>query len=285
MSLRTLPDITVAAPKADLAFDVAPQALAAWDANVTAEAGDGVISILDVIGEDFFGEGVTSKSVSASLSALGGKPVTVLINSPGGNFFEGLAIYNLLRSHPAEVTVRIVGIAASAASIIAMAGDRVEIARAGLMMIHNTQWVAVGDRHAMQEAADTMAVFDEAMTGLYVDRTEIADAEIARMMDATTFMSSAKAIEDGFADDYLDADQVRTGVRAQTEKPPAYRVEAALARHGVPRAERRKLLKELTAGMPSAAPETAMPSAGDTAVDDGTAGLNLALARLKLARA
>src|SRR5690606_18124282 len=86
--------------------------------------GSDTITILDVIGYDWWtGEGVTAKRVSAALRAIGEKPVTVLINSPGGDFFEGVTIYNMLRAHPSKVTVQILGIAASAASVIAMAAD------------------------------------------------------------------------------------------------------------------------------------------------------------------
>ena len=97
-----------------------------WNSGVKAASeDDNTISILDPIGEDWYGNGVTSKRVSAALRAIGKTDVTVSINSPGGDYFEGLAIYNLLRDHPAKVTVKIVGIAASAASVIAMAADEV----------------------------------------------------------------------------------------------------------------------------------------------------------------
>lgn len=281
MSLRTLPDIQIATPKAEISTALLPQALAAWDANVlAADDRPGVISILDPIGENWEGNGVTPKRIAAALRAIGDQPVTVHINSPGGNFFDGLAIYNQLRAHPFEVTVQVLGIAASAASIIAMAGDTIEIAKAGLMMIHNVQWISIGDRHAMQDAHDTMGIFDEALTDLYVDRTGEGETDIAKMMDATTFLSSKRALELGFADDVLAADRVQTVSRADHGARNVYRIEAALARDGVSRAERRRILKEITAGMPSAAAETVMPGA-----DDGRIGLSLALARLQLTRA
>lgn len=285
MSLRALPDIQIAQPKADMSFDLSPEVLAAWDSRVEAADRDSTISIFDPIGETYDGRGVTVSRISAALRSIGDKPVTVQINSPGGNFFDGLAIYNLLRAHPMEVTVQIVGIAASAASIIAMAGDVIEIARSGMLMIHNTQWVAVGDRHAMQEAHDTMVTFDEASYALYVDRTGLTTTEVASMMDATTFMAGAEAIELGFATRLLEADETETVVRANADTPPLYHLDAVLSRHGVSRSERRKLLKEIAAGMPSAAAEIVTPGADDAAVTDGNVGLSLALARLKLTRA
>ena len=263
-------------------FELAPKAFAAWDRNVTAAEGsnDDTILILEPIGEDWFGEGVTAKSVKSDLDAMNERPARVLINSPGGDFFEGLAIYNLLNAYPAEVTVEILGIAASAASIVAMAGDDIRIAKAGMMMIHNTQWVAIGDRHVMLETHNTMKVFDETLARLYADRTGIDAAAIAAMMDETTFMAGPDAIEQGFADELLPADSVTRGT-ANTlgDRPLAYRIDAAMARHGVPRAERRRLLRELTGGKPGAATGDATPSAGDCG--EGLASLRAASMRLR----
>lgn len=286
MSLRQLPDIQIAPPKAEMSFDLAPRALAAWEPTTAGSATDkAIITIFDPIGETWDGKGVTVSRISDELRAIGEKPVTVQINSPGGNFFDGLAIYNMFRAHSHEVTMQVLGVAASAASIIAMAGDDIQIARSGLMMVHNAQWIAVGDRHAMIEAHDKMVHFDEAMNSLYVDRTGIDSDEIATMMDDTTFMTGPEALEKGFATSLLEADEVPTKARASADKSPIYQIEAALARHGVSRAERRKLIKELSDGMPRAADEDAMPRAGESAVDDGSVGLRVALARLKLARA
>ncbi len=142
MSKRELPAAPVSA-RAGLRSEILPSALAKWNPDVRSAKGDeedATISILDPIGADWFGEGVTAKRVCGALRSIGKKDVTVTINSPGGEYFEGLAIYNLLRDHPAKVTVKIVGIAASPASMIAMAGDEIQIARAGFLMIHNT-WV------------------------------------------------------------------------------------------------------------------------------------------------
>lgn len=286
MSLRQLPDIQIAAPRAELDFDLSPKALDAWTPMAAAgPTDDDVITIFDPIGETWDGRGVTTNRIAADLREIGSKPVTVQINSPGGNFFDGLAIYNLFRAHPKMVTVQVVGIAASAASMIAMAGDEIQVARAGLMMVHNAQWVALGDRHAMLEAHDVMVTFDKAMSGLYADRTGIAVDAIAAMMDETTFMTGAEALEKHFATSLLEADETPTVIRAALDQPPLYRIEAALRRAGASRTDVRKLMKEIVEGKPSAALDNAMPGAGETAVDDGAIGLSLALARLKLTRA
>lgn len=252
--------------------------------QAAAVDGSDVITILDVIGYDWWtGEGVTAKRVSAALRSIGNKPVTVIINSPGGDFMEGITIYNMLRAHPAKVTVQIFGIAASAASVIAMAGDEIQIAKLGFMMIHNTQWVASGDRHVMSETGEIMAVFDRAAAEMYAERTGIDIEAVVTMLDTETWMAGQGAVDQGFADTVKDFDVQNT--EASNAAPALYRLEAALASgKPLPRSERRKLMKEIVEGTPGAAIEPAMPSAGSTAVDDSTS-LTLALARLKLARA
>jgi ATP-dependent Clp protease protease subunit len=127
-----------------------------------------------VIGQDpWTGEGVTSKADRGALRPSARSDVTVNINSPGGDFFEGIAIYSLLREHPHNVTVKVMGLAASAASIIAMAGDKIEISDIGFLMVHNAWALAVGNRHDMREAADTLEPFDDAMAGLYAARAGV----------------------------------------------------------------------------------------------------------------
>jgi ATP-dependent protease ClpP protease subunit len=287
MTLRTLPEL-VRPSVPSCSIQLSDRAVKAWSPiqAPTAAVDEDTISILDVIGYDFWtGDGVTAKRISAALRSIGDKPVTVQINSPGGDFFEGVTIYNMLRAHPARVTVQILGIAASAASVIAMAADRIEMAKLGFMMIHNTQWVASGDRHSMKETHDIMEVFDQAAAEVYADRTGKGVKEIAAMLDAETWFSGQGALDGGFADALLDIDVEAAGAR--NEASPLYRVEALLAAgKPVPRAERRKLMKEITDSTPGAAFGDAMPGAGDHAADDdGGAHLSLALARLRLARA
>ncbi len=282
MSKRQLPEIRLPEAPAAVDFAVNPKARAAFNPDVVAAAKDDrTISILDEIGENWDGTGVTPNRISAALRSIGPKPVTVQINSPGGNFWDGLAIYNMLRQHPETVTVQVLGIAASAASIIAMAGDEIQIAKAGLMMIHNTQWIALGDRHVFTATAEAMAVFDDLMAGLYVDRTGAARADIVKMMDAETFMSGEDAVADGFADALLPADKVT--VTNQGGLPAHRKIAAALAHAKMPRSQIRALMKELQEDMPSAASDPAMPSAGDEA--EGLSHLIAAAMKLKLARA
>jgi len=166
--------------------------------RAAADDEDRTISIYDVIGYDWWtGEGVTTKRIAGALRSLGAGPVTVNVNSPGGDMFEGLSIYNLLREHQGEITVKVLGLAASAASVVAMAGDKVQIARAGFLMIHNCWVLAQGNRHDLREFADTMEPFDAAMADIYAARSGLDLAEVQRQMDGETWIGGSQAIEQG----------------------------------------------------------------------------------------
>lgn len=257
MSLLNLPGAQFERPQA-YQGDTRADVLERWR-PMAAESDDAAtISVYDVIGEDWWtGEGVTAKRIAGALRAIGKKPVTVNVNSPGGDMFEGLAIYNLLREHPAEVTVRVMGLAASAASIIAMAGDRIEMGLGSFLMIHNSWGVVVGNQNDMRDAAETFAEFDAAMADIYTARTGGKTADIAKMMADETWLRAEAAIDAGFADATFDAPDYET---ADTGKKARAALDASLAKAGVPRSERRRLFKE-AAGTPSAA-GTATPCAG-----------------------
>lgn len=202
-----------------------------------------VIDVLDVIGEDFWGEGITAKAISEKLKSTSGE-VRVRINSPGGDMFEGLAIYNMLRAHNGAVNVEVLGLAASAASIIAMAGDTITMGPGSIMMIHNAWGVVIGNRHDMREAANVFDTFDNSMVKLYAARTGRDRDDIAKMMDDETFLDAEEAVEAGFAtavDGSLSAGACMEPNKAEPILARR-RIEAALARDGVPRSERSDLI-------------------------------------------
>lgn len=267
MSLRKLPEIKAARLPSVCAFEMEPDAVDRWSAGIqAADSGDNTISILDVIGEDWWtGGGVTSKRIAAALRAIGDNDVVVDLNSPGGDFFEGIAIYNQLRAHPHKVTVRILSVAASAASIIAMAGDEIEIGKAGFIMVHNAWAVAVGNRHDMADAAKTMEPFDDAMATVYADRAGVDKSKAVEWMDGETWFNGDQALNAGLATAYLPADVVSEDKTksADTKSVKAgYQIEALLGKAGMPRSERRALLADATGGMPGAA-LTVMPGADE----------------------
>ena len=127
------------------------------------------------------------------------KNITVRINSPGGDVFEGLAIYNLLKNHEAKVKVVIDGMAASIASIIAMAGDEIEIAENALVMIHNPWAITAGDADELRKLAETMDQVKDSLLKVYADRTGGDTDDISAMMNEETWLSSEEAVEKGFA--------------------------------------------------------------------------------------
>ncbi|AYF01279.1 prophage Clp protease-like protein [Paracoccus yeei] len=253
-----------------------PKAFEKWQPELRAKAeaagagsGPFVIDVMDVIGESWDGYGITGRRVGALLRAAGEREVVVNINSPGGDVFEGLAIYNMLRGHTGDVTVRIVGLAASAASVIAMAGDRIEIARAGFLMIHNTWVMAVGDRNDLETVAGQLAAFDEVLAEIYSLRARKNSVqEFSRMMDKETWISGSSAIENGLADELLAADQVEAAAQPKAEASHLLEMrelESVLAAGGASRAKRRAMIKALTA-KPSAG-EDDKPSAVETMAD------------------
>ncbi len=278
MTVKSLPAAPEGRPFARENRDLPSSAMDRWNGSIkAAKSDDNSISVFDVIGADWYGDGVTASRIAAALRSIGGADVTVNINSPGGDMFEGLAIYNLLREYEGKVTVKVLGLAASAASIIAMAGDEVQIGRGAFLMIHNCWVYAMGNRHDLQQIAADMVPFDKAMNDIYGARTGLDAVTIDAMMDAETYIGGSDAVEKGFADRLLSADEIADG----DDSPAAAlrKLDAMLAKTDAPRSERRKLLKALTGGKPGAAatPE-GMPGATDEINPENIAQLKNALA-------
>ena len=152
--------------------------------------------------ESWFDDDITPKAFREELNA-GNGDVVIWVNSPGGDCVAAAQIYNMLMDYPGNVTVKIDGIAASAASVIAMAGTQVLMSPTGLMMIHNPLTVAIGDSGEMQKAIDMLAEVKESIINAYEIKTGLSRAKLSHLMDAETWMSAKKAIELGFADDLL----------------------------------------------------------------------------------
>lgn len=240
--------------------------------------GDNIITMFDIIGEDFWsGGGITAKKVSAQLRAIGDRPVEVQINSPGGDMFEGIAIYNVLREHPQDITVKVMGMAASAASVIAMAGDRIEIGAASFLMIHNCWVLAIGNRHDMAETADWLEPFDQAMRDVYVARSGQSADDVAGWMDAETFMSGSTAIDRGFADTLLSSDEVTEDPEAKASDQQINELRAlelTLVAAGHSRTEARARIKSIKgAATPGAGSSQPTPGAGKTELVSSIADL------------
>ncbi|HEE1441240.1 TPA: Clp protease ClpP [Klebsiella pneumoniae] len=280
MSKKQLPVAPAGRPCARVTCETLPSALDRWDGGIkAATTDDNTISVFDVIGQDYWGEGITAKRIAGALRAMNGADVTVNINSPGGDMFEGLAIYNLLREYEGHVTVKVLGIAASAASIIAMAGDDIQIGRGAFLMIHNCWLYAMGNRHDFAELAQSLEPFDTAMADIYAARSGLDIAAVQKLMDAESYIGGSDAVAKGLADSLLSADAVSDG----DESPAAAlrKLDALLAKTNPPRSERRKLIKALTGNTPGAVTDPdGKPGAAEDIKPETLNSLESALAAL-----
>ena len=157
------------------------------------------ILIYEDIGADYFGDGVTAKSIHQQLSEIDGD-LTIRINSLGGDVFEGHAIYNLIRGYSRGTTTAVVdGIAASAASVIAMGADEVVMPPNAMLMIHDPWTFAVGNSADMLKTAEILETIKQTIVSVYVDKTGLESSEVSDMMSAETWLEGSAAEELGFA--------------------------------------------------------------------------------------
>lgn len=165
------------------------------------------IWIYEDIGSGWFG-GLSAKQFAKDIKEAGDLDSIILrINSPGGEVFDGIAIYNILRTHKASVTTYIDGLAASIASVIAMAADagKLFMADNAIMMIHNAWTFAAGDANGFRKMAEDLDKINTSIIKSYVNRASISEEEIRVMMDAETWMNADEALSNGFIDDIIDA--------------------------------------------------------------------------------
>lgn len=171
------------------------------------------VRIFDQIGTDWFGEGTNAKNFTDAVDELGElELINLHINSPGGNVYEGLAIYNYLRRHDAEVHVYVDGIAASIASIIAMAGDRIVMPENTNMFIHNPWTFAGGDATSLRKTADELDSMRSSLLGIYMQRSNLSEEDVVAMMDGETLLTAEEAVEWGFATELEEASKMAADV-------------------------------------------------------------------------
>lgn len=164
--------------------------------DLRASSGAVVIDLYDEIGA----WGVSAAAFREKLNSIGDADIHLRINSPGGDVFDGIAMYNDLLSHKGKVTVEITGLAASAASIIALAGEEITMHETAFMMIHNAWGIAVGDRHKHTETAALLGQIDNALAQTYASRSGMTVRAAAEMMDAETWLTAEAAFEQKFID-------------------------------------------------------------------------------------
>lgn len=213
-----------------------------------------VLSIFDDIGA----YGVSAKNFLNDLRSVTGAEVAVEINSPGGDFFAGLAIYNGLRASGKKITVKVLGLAASAASLVAMAGDTIEMAENSFLMVHKTLTGMLANADGMRETAEVLDKFDAGLVSIYAKRTGKSAEEITALLEAETWMSAQEAFDAGFA----------------TAVIPALAIKASFDEHRLP--ENVRLAFKAQAPAPTAPAEAPAPVFGETLASQAQAIANAA---------
>lgn len=191
---------------------------------------DGAIS-----DESWFDDDVTPKQFREELEN-GNGDITLWINSPGGDVFAASQIYTMLRDYPGKVTVKIDGLAASAASVIAMAGTSVLMSPTALLMIHDPATCAFGNEEDMKQAIEVLREVKESIINAYEEKTHLQRAHIDRLMSAETWMNAKKAIELGFADGLIEDECKKKTTNATPLSFEAKISEAEMVRRAVARA-------------------------------------------------
>lgn len=258
--------------------------------SAQTDGGSTVIDLYDEIG--FWG--VTAKGFRSRLREAEGD-ITLRINSPGGDVFDGIAIYNDLLAYPGKVRVEVTGLAASIASIIAMAGDEVVMAENAFIMIHNAWTIAMGNRHDFGDVAGVLTKIDDALARTYAAQSKAGIRDIKKMMDDETWMTAKEAVEHGFASSVSGHEgtakaQFDLSVYANTPRALHWDDEAPIGRTeediekvlmrdaGRTRTQARALIRDIRAGITTKSTNEVMPGA------DGV-DLTALAAALKSARA
>ena len=180
-----------------------------WNWVKDSESGTRTLYLNGTIAEEtWFDDDVTPKAFKDELNA-GEGDIVIWINSPGGDCVAASQIYTMLMDYKGNVTVKIDGIAASAASVVAMAGTEVLMSPTAMMMIHNPLTIAIGDSAEMQKAIAMLDEVKESIINAYEIKTNLSRAKLSHLMDAETWLNANKAVELGFADGILEDEKKR----------------------------------------------------------------------------
>lgn len=275
LNLPAAPDLSEFQAR-DFNYRPPREALSRWNPNIRAEGeqdSETTITIFDVIGRDpWTGEGVTLKRIDAALRSIGPRDVTVNINSPGGSVFEGFGIYERFRQHSGNVTMNVLALAGSAASVIAMAGNKINIAPSAFFFVHNSWGLVIGNRHDLRRAIKDFEQFDGSMRAIYEKRTGQGRSELEELMDDESFLNAEQSIELGFADGELEAAVVESEPTEDQKAILAVReVENRLRETGCSANQARRLISEMK-GARDATPNVVTRDADDTETVAGLIG-------------
>lgn len=224
-----------------------------WEMKMAADGQSGDIYIYgDIERYQFIEEDTTATSFKEDLDSLGDvSTINLYINSPGGSVFEGIAIYNMLKRHKATVNVQIDALAASIASVIAMAGDKISMPRNSMLMIHNAWTMAVGNSQDLRKMADDLDRISQSSAQSYLEKAgdKLSEDKLKEMLDAETWLSADEAVQYGLADEVLEANQMAASINkdlfAQYKNvPKQMQEEDKQAISAKEMAERKKIAEE-----------------------------------------
>ena len=168
--------------------------------EVSADGSQAKLTIYGDIGESWWGDSISAVDVKEALNGVDAKQIDVHINSYGGDVFDGVAIYNQLKNHPAEISVYVDGLAASAASLIAMAGDKITMNTGSQLMIHEASTFAYGNKGDIQKTLGALESIDKSIVDIYMTRYTGEREEIETMLKGETWFTSNEAVDIGLAD-------------------------------------------------------------------------------------
>lgn len=177
------------------------------ETSPNSDGGERVLRINGVIAEESWLDDDITPTLFASELNAGSGPVTIWLNSPGGDVVAAARVYNMLLDYPGKVTVNIDGIAASAASVIAMAASTVAMSPVSMLMIHNPATLAMGDKTELSRALDMLESVKDSIINAYQLKTGLSRAKLSKLMDAETWMDATAAIDLGFANEILTSKQ------------------------------------------------------------------------------
>lgn len=159
-----------------------------------------VLTLSGPIGDTWFSEGISAKKIKRALDGVSGD-VTIKLNSPGGDVFEGIEIYNYLKSHSANITIEVTALAASAASLVAMGADKVVMLNGATMMIHEASTFCYGNKTDIKKTLNALETIDQSIIDIYKDKTNKTEEELRSMLEGETWLTADEAVAQGFADE------------------------------------------------------------------------------------
>ena len=180
----------------------------------------GEIFVYDVIGANWYGDGITALNMSDALKAIGDKKAILRINSPGGSADEGIAIYNLLKRHAPGVETHNDALAASAASVIFLSGQSRYAAKGSRVMIHNASSAMWGSAKSLRKEADILDTYDKSQAEIYSGYLGKTNEEVLTLLDAETWYTSEEAVTAGLASSLTETVQIKPNVAAWFRNPP-----------------------------------------------------------------